>query len=138
MTNAIDKLKRLDERLVDPELAIRIFFEGAADAIIVVDAENKIRMVNQQAELLFGFHRSKLVGQPVTILMPEEYRERHDKHFLDYKKAPRIRPMGSNLVLEGQTSEGERFPIEINLAPTMELSGLLVAATIRRRNDRQK
>jgi PAS domain S-box-containing protein len=134
MADTLQKLEKIGDHLVDPEVAIKLFFENAADAIVVVGADGLIKLVNHTAEMMFGYHRSAMFDKPITMLMPESYRERHDEHFKNYLRSPRIRPMGTGLILKGRKSDGEEFPIEINLSPTMEKGGLLIAAAIRRRD----
>ncbi len=45
--------------------------EAAPDAMICVEGDGRIALVNAQAERLFGYHREELIGQPVEILVPE-------------------------------------------------------------------
>lgn len=129
-----DKLHQIEGKFLyptlDPELAIGLF-EDAPDAIIVVDADGNIWRVNKQAESLFGYGRTELIGNPVHVLLPETLRAKHIEHVAGYVATPYTRPMGAGLELFGQHKDGAQIPIDINLSP----SGRLFIAFIRRRQN---
>ena len=51
--------------------------EAAPDAMVCVDADGRIALVNAQTERLFGYGRDELVGQPVEMLVPDAVRDIH-------------------------------------------------------------
>ena len=59
---------------LDPQIAGLL--EAAPDAMVLVDAGGEIKVVNHQAEKLFGYERNELVGQRIEMLVPERFRER--------------------------------------------------------------
>ena len=73
--------------------------ELAPDAVVGVDADGLIVLVNQQAERVFGYARAELIGQPVERLVPERFRGVHERHRAGYVADPRTRPMGAELAL---------------------------------------
>ena len=58
--------------------------EAAPDAMVGVDRSGVIRFVNRQVELIFGYTREELVGQPIETLVPESYRDVHPEHRKGY------------------------------------------------------
>jgi two-component system sensor histidine kinase DevS len=91
--------------------------DAAPDAIVMIDRSGSIVLANRQAELLFGYPRSEIVGQPLEVLVPERFRHRHLEHRAQYEHAPRTRPMGTGLPLVGRRKDGSEFRVEISLSP---------------------
>ena len=120
----------------DPPGGLRDFLEAAPDALIVVDPEGRIAMVNSEAERMFGYSPGDLPGQSVEILVPDRFREGHVAHRADYSKAPRRRPLYSGLELWGRRRDGTEFPVGISLSPTEADGGPWVIAAVRDMTDR--
>jgi len=119
---------KLPSRVVDELL------HAAVDAAVVADKRGVILYVNREAENLFGYDAEELVGQPVEILMPDEFRKQHEGYRKAYRKAPRARPMLSGLDLYGRRKDGSEFRAEIALTPIKTEEGVLVASTVREVN----
>jgi protein-histidine pros-kinase len=100
------------------------FLEAAPDAMVVVGPSGAIALVNKQVEMLFGYVRQELIGEPIDLLVPEAF---HADDFLD----PKPRSLGAELDLRAVRKDGTAFPAEINLAPIATDLGILVTAAIR-------
>jgi PAS domain S-box-containing protein len=105
--------------------------EAAPDAIIGVDDDGTIVLVNSQTEALFGYSRDDLLGQAVEVLVPERFRDAHPGHREAYFSEPRTRPMGAELELFGRRQDGTEFPAEISLSSIETERGRLATAAIR-------
>jgi len=113
------------------ERRFRELLEAAPDAIIQVNVDGRIILLNRVTEDMFGYTRDELLGQPLEVLVPSELRARHIQHRDHYQQHPITRAMGSGLVLEGVRKDGSRLPVEISLSPSAFEEGFRVTAIIR-------
>lgn len=107
------------------------FLESAPDAIVIVDNEGEIQVVNFQTEKLFGYTRDEIIGKEVEVLMPSKYKRVHHAHRQHFKADPKARAMGEGMELLGQHKDGSVFPVSISISKLETEEGFLVAATIR-------
>jgi PAS domain S-box-containing protein len=105
--------------------------EAAPDGIVGVAGDGRIRLVNRQAEVLFGYSRDELVGRPLDLLVPERARAVHPDHRERYFDKPRTRSMGAGRELRGRRQDGSEFPCEISLSMLEDDGEQLVVAAVR-------
>lgn len=132
MPENLQRLRVLTEDLTSPELLVRLV-DNLPDALVVVDRHGEIVLFNGMAELLFGYHRSEVLGESVDVLVPEGLRDRHACDRSEFIEEPRSRPMGHDMTLSGRHKDGYEIPVAINLSPLQTPDGLYVSAVIRRR-----
>jgi len=109
----------------------RGLLEAAPDAIVVVNQEGEIIILNLQAEKRFGYHRDELLGQKVTNIIPEGFAERLHADGLRSAEDALAQQIDSGIELYGRRKDGSLFPIEIMLSPLESADGILVTAAIR-------
>jgi PAS domain S-box-containing protein len=109
----------------------RAVLEAAPDAMIIIDRAGVIRVVNTQAERMFGYGRDELLGNPVEILVPERFRDAHVGHREEFMITPHTRGMGSGQCFSALRRDGSEFPAEIGISPLTAPGGPWVIAAIR-------
>ncbi|MFZ6653952.1 PAS domain-containing sensor histidine kinase [Undibacterium sp. TJN19] len=112
------------------ELRFRQVVEAAPNAMVMIDKHGHIEMLNAQAEQIFGYSRSELMGKPMEILIPQRFRHHHPGLRSDYFADPSTRAMGSGRDLFGLRKDGSEFPVEIGLNPIETADGIKVLSAI--------
>lgn len=133
--SVVDVTERLrhEQELKRAEKRFRMLFESAPDALIMVDKKGIIQLLNKQAEVLFGYTKAELSGQPVEVLIPASLAGNHVHHRNEYVAQPKTRVMGEGRELKALRKDGTEVPVEISLAPVEgeTKDDLLVLAAIR-------
>lgn len=132
------RIEHAEELLRKAEAKFRGLVEWAPYALVIVDTEGRICLVNRQTEQLFGYTREELVGLPVEVLVPERLRNLHRGYRAGYFTNARPRPMGMGLDLYGRCKDGSEFPVDISLGPLEAEEGMLVIAAIRDITERKR
>ncbi len=108
------------------------------DAMLAVDEHGIIRYSNETSGVLFGYKREDLIGQPISILIPERFHKRHGVHLSGYLQQPVSREMGARISdLFARRADGSEFPAGIRLSPFGDGDQHLVAAAIRDMTERR-
>ena len=105
--------------------------DGAPDAMLCLDGDGRIVLVNAQAERLFGYRRGELEGELVETLVPDDARAAHRAYRAGYVARPTPRPAGVRTELSGRRRDGSVFPAEISLSAVDTDDGILVMAAVR-------
>lgn len=116
----------------------RRLLESAPDAMVIVDREGVIALINAQAERLLGYPRAELVGQSVETLVPVDVRASHRELREQYAQSPGSCAMGSRPALAARRKDGTVFPAEISLGPIETREGLMISCAIRDLTERNR
>lgn len=108
----------------------RALLDVVAEGVILVDSEGRIRHLNRQAEVLFGFERTELINQPVELLIPERFRDAHVRYREEFMARPDQVPLGIGRELVGRRRDGGEIPVELSLSPIAAEGDVRVLALV--------
>ncbi len=134
----IEDLKRAEDARRQIEEQHRIVVETATEAVISIDGNSKILFVNPATIRIFGYESSELIGQPLTMLMPEFMRELHGAGLQRYLATGQrhINWQGTELV--GLHKNREEFPIEVSFGEVKKEGRSIFTGFIRDITDRKR
>lgn len=128
---SITERKKTEQKFKD-------LLEAAPDAMVIVNRDAEIVLVNFQAVQLFGWRRDELLGQKIEILVPVRLRGKHSGNRNGFFAQPQARAMGAGPELLGRRKDGSEFPIELGLSPMETDEGTLVISAIRDITERKQ
>src|SRR5919112_1005881 len=123
--------RQLDDKLKKSEARYRTVLDAAFDAIVTITPDGIVRWFNRGAERFFGYRAEEVIGQPLTLLMPERYRELCVAGLHSYLQTGEARVVGGTTELVGLRSDGSEFPIEMSLGETHQDGERLFTGVIR-------
>jgi rsbT co-antagonist protein RsbR len=104
--------------------------DSASSAIVIVNGDGCIVLVNAKTERMFGYDRHELLGKAFEVLVPERFRSAYVGHRAQFLSDPSARPMDLGLDPVGRRNDGTEFPIEIGLSYVKTKRGTLVKSFI--------
>jgi PAS domain S-box-containing protein len=108
--------KQTEDALREREEQLRSLAQTAVDAIVSADSRGNIIFFNRSAERIFGYSAADMVGQPLTLLMPERFHTPHERGLVRYLETGVASAIGKTIELAGLKSNGEEFPLELSLS----------------------
>ena len=106
-------------------------FEAYPEGVLLVDAQGRVVLANTAVTKLLGYAPQALVGQSVDTLVPLSVAGRHAAYRQGYARAPRSRPMGTDLELTARCADGSEVMVEIALSPLRQHGADYVVASVR-------
>src|SRR5215218_9610105 len=128
----------LGSELRKSEARYRTVLDAAFDAIVTITPEGIIRWFNRGAERTFGHGAEEIIGQPVTLLMPERYRELCVAGLHRYLRTGDAHVVGGTIELVGLRKDGSEFPIEMSLGESHEDGERLFTGVMRDVTERKE
>jgi PAS domain S-box-containing protein len=123
LTRDITERMRAEVALRGSEAKLAGILAIAGDAIVCIDASQRITLFNEAAERLFGYSPSEMLGQPIGLLIPARFCEAHQQHIERFSSGPDIaRRMGERREVAGRRKNGEEFPADATISK-LEVGG---------------
>ena len=98
------------------ESRLRAVIETAAEGIITIDITGVIHSFNPAAEKIFSYSANDVIGNNVSMLMPEPHQHQHDFYIQNYISSGNAKIIGVGRELEGKRKDGSVFPIWLSVA----------------------
>lgn len=128
----LSRRARAEEAVRESEAKFAGILAIAADAIITVDARQRILHFNHGAEQIFGYAEDEIVGESLDRLLPERYVVAHRSHVEEFASAPDMaRRMGHRRQVLGRRSNGEEFPCDASISKLTTPRGVLFTVVLR-------
>jgi diguanylate cyclase len=116
---------------MESERRYRDLLETAPDAILVVDVDGVIQIVNQRLEQMFGYTRTELLGKNMDLLVPDDLRASHHAYLRTFLLAQADKNMNPEKEIYGRHKNGDSVPIDIALSTFHAKAGTQITAFIR-------
>ena len=112
----ITEKKRIEEKIKRANEFSANLIETAQNAIVSIDEEGIVKIWNLSAESIFGYSRNEIMGKPITTIIPEKYKKKHEEGLKRFLKTGQPRIIGKPIETIGKTKEGKEIPIELCLS----------------------
>jgi PAS domain S-box-containing protein len=112
----VTEKRRAEETIRESERRYRQLTEATQDGIVLADQTGVIILINPAAQRMFGYQADEVVGKSLVTLMPQEYRELHERGFQRYLQTRQPRVIGRVVELQGRRKDGSEFPMELALS----------------------
>ena len=123
---ADEQRRKAEEQRRKAEEHAREVLRCTADPIVVINATGVVVNASDSVQDVFGWDSEELVGQNISVLMPEPHRSRHDDYLRSHLATGKTAVLGKVRRLQGQRRDGTTFPIELTASRVGSSSGLFV------------
>jgi PAS domain S-box-containing protein len=113
----IARREQVEQSLKENQERVAGIIGSAMDAIITVDAEQRVTLFNAAAEQMFGCRAAEAIGQPLDRFIPQRFRRAHREHVERFGQTHvtrrRMAALGN---IYGLRANGEEFPAEASIS----------------------
>lgn len=127
-----------DQAILENLRKLKAILNAAADAIVTINHKGVITAVNPATLKMFGYSEQELVGQNVSILMPQPYRGEHDQYIANYLQTGEAKIIGTGRELSAQHKDGHAFPIELTVTEYQDGDGPMFVGMIHDITERKR
>jgi PAS domain S-box-containing protein len=125
-------------QLTDVEERMRSIVDHVVDGIISIDEQGTITTFNRAAERIFGYPSVEVIGENVSLLMPQPDRDGHDRYMANYSRSGKARIIGTGREVMGRRKDGSAFPMELAVSEFSHGNRRHFTGIVRDITDRQR
>ena len=104
------------EQYSESALRLQAIIETATDGIITIDERGIIEMANSAASHLFGYQVKEMLGNNISMLMPQPYKTEHDSYIHNYLTTGIAKIIGIGREVVGRRKDGHIFPMRLSIS----------------------
>lgn len=127
-----------ESELRESEARLMAILDTAVDGIITIDARGRITLFNQAARKIFGYEEREVLGENISMLMPEPYRGEHDGYLQNYASTGRKKIIGSGREMTGLRKDGKTFPLYLAVSEFRTSEGPSYTGIVRDISDQRR
>ena len=102
--------------LLQGDVTIKTLIESLAEGVVIINEGGRIILINDRLAQLTGFDKREVMGESLTVFLPEDLGDKHAQHIMSFFSQPRIRPMGIGFEIVAKRKDNSIFPVEISLS----------------------
>jgi PAS domain S-box-containing protein len=134
----ITESKRVEAALRESEERFRSVAQSANDAIITAGSNGNIVSWNKGAQTIFGYREEEVLGQSLSLLMPDRYKHAHQEGIERLSSTGKPRVIGTTIELEGRRKDGDEFSLDLALSSWQTGGETFYSAIIRDITERKR
>ncbi len=138
ITSLQAQVEHVEQALLDSQERFHAVVQLASDAIILADQRGIILFWNKAAQTLFQYSKEEVVGEPLTMIMPERYREPHEKGLKRLATTGHSTVLGRTIELHGLKKDGTEFPLELSLSTWRNREDIFFTGILRDITERKR
>ncbi|MGB1199349.1 MAG: EAL domain-containing protein [Thalassotalea sp.] len=134
----ISEQKRLLDWQKSTSENLKIIVDNLNDSIVTISDQGIIRSANSMVMKTFGYSPSELIGNNISILMPEPFASKHDKYMQNYLQTGKAKIIGIGRELPAMKKDGSHFPMELSISEVLNGSEKVFIGIVRDITERKK
>lgn len=132
------ELRMLAKDLSESESRFRAIVDNTIDGLVTISEAGLIKSFNPACERIFGYQRKEVIGQNISLLLPEPYRSEYESYTRDMRRIGREKMVGSGRELKGKKKDGTVFPIELSVSEVQLRDRKIYSGIVRDISDRKQ
>ncbi|MDD4928356.1 MAG: CHASE domain-containing protein [Gallionella sp.] len=124
-------IRKNEQKLRDSEASLAAILDNVLDGIITINELGIVESFNKSAENIFGYAAVDVIGNNISMLMPEPYHTEHDGYLHNYLSTGIRKIIGIGRQVEGLRRDGSTFPLELSVSRMQLGSRLLFTGVVR-------